>query len=123
MRASDPWRGCSRGAHGEPRRQSPGVGHRVPDAGGAAPGYHGTVTARGPGRRLALLAAAAFAALATAALPARAAAGEEPARPLSFLRVGPASGPSHLPQIVDQGGRPGLLRGGHVHGIAARRPP
>ncbi|TMK40280.1 MAG: glycoside hydrolase family 5 protein [Actinobacteria bacterium] len=75
------------------------------------------MTARGPGRRLALLAAAAFAALATAALPARAAGGEEPARPLSFLRVGPASGPSNLPQIVDQGGRPVLLRGVNVDGI------
>src|SRR5437016_5420008 len=40
-----------------------------------------------------------------------------PARPLSFLHAGPASGPSGLLQIVDQYNREVLLKGVNVDGI------
>jgi endoglycosylceramidase len=40
-----------------------------------------------------------------------------PARGLSFLRVGPASGPAGLPQIVDANGRATLLKGVNVDGL------
>lgn len=38
-------------------------------------------------------------------------------RPLGFLHVGPASGPSGLPQVVDDAGRTVLLRGVNVDGL------
>lgn len=40
-----------------------------------------------------------------------------PPRPLSYLTVGPASGPSKLPQIVDQYGRVVLLKGVNADGL------
>jgi endoglycosylceramidase len=43
---------------------------------------------------------------------------EEPARPLSFLHVGAAGGPSALPQVVDSSGRQVVLKGVNVDGLA-----
>jgi endoglycosylceramidase len=53
------------------------------------------------------------------AAPVRAATTPPPApdRLLSFLHAGPVSGPSHLAQIVDEGGREVLLKGVNVDGL------
>jgi hypothetical protein len=49
---------------------------------------------------------------------ARAAAlSPSPDRALSFLHVGPAAGPSGLPQVLDAQGREVLLRGVNIDGI------
>jgi endoglycosylceramidase len=55
--------------------------------------------------------------LALAGLPAGAHAAKAPPRPLTYLHVGPAAGPSALPQIVDERGRTVLLKGANADGL------
>jgi endoglycosylceramidase len=62
-------------------------------------------------------AATAVAILAALAPAASASAAPAPPRPLSFLHVGPASGPSGLPQVLDSHGRVTLLKGVNADGL------
>ena len=57
------------------------------------------------------------AALAAAAVPASASLAPAPPRPLEFLHVGSAGGPTGLPQVLDSSGRQVLLKGVNVDGI------
>ncbi|MGZ6791711.1 MAG: cellulase family glycosylhydrolase, partial [Mycobacteriales bacterium] len=71
-------------------------------------------------RPLALAVSAALAAVATCTAPALASRAPAEGPWLGgggFLHVGPASGPSGLPQVVDRQGRPVLLRGVNVAGL------
>lgn len=63
------------------------------------------------------IACAAVALIAATEASSAAALPTEPARTLSFLRVGPPSGPAAIPQIVDARGRVTLLTGVNVDGI------